>query len=108
MNILKTLTLTDLEYIEFQLRFILNSLDYNERDFKYLALIAKYGAEARSIILDKKLSTSRASIDNYITKFRKDEVVTGTGSSIQLNEGIKIVRESSNYIFKITLKEDIS
>ena len=64
MNILKTLTLTDLEYIEFQLRFILNSLDYNERDFKYLALIAKYGAEARSIILDKKLSTSRASIDN--------------------------------------------
>lgn len=37
MDILKKLELTELEYIEFQLRFTLKDLDYNERDFKYLS-----------------------------------------------------------------------
>lgn len=70
-----------------------------------ISLITKYGAKARVMIIDRKLSTSRASVDNYITKFRKDGVITGNGSSIGLNKEIVLIRESSNYIFQVTVKE---
>ena len=89
----KKVKVTQVGLIEHQLAGILAKFDYNRKDRTLLAYIYLYGTEARAKMVEDKLSMSRGSIDNYISKYRKDKVVVGTGVETRLNPEIPIINE---------------
>lgn len=89
----KKKSVTRLGLIECQLANALHRFDYNNKDHTMLAYIYLYGKEARNKIVEDKLSKSRGSIDNYISKYRLDGVVVGTGGETRLNPEILIINE---------------
>ena len=108
MNILLTSTPLELnrkELIQFQLKWILNSIKINETELMALSYVYLYGNDAPAYLVKDKVSTNEKSIENIISKFRKKGIIIGVREQTKLNPGIKLYQEDLTCTIKLKLND---
>ena len=98
----KTLQVTEVELIKFQLRYILQGFAVNETELTILSYIYLYGYDIDRIVKDGVLSSIK-SVENYISKFRKNKIIIGLKEETRLNPSIKLFKESISFTINLEL-----
>lgn len=100
------INVTKEELVEFQLRYILKGVaETTPTDEKILSHVYFYKDKAIDTIHERRILTSRKSIENYISKYRKLGVIVGKGKNTRLNPSITLVEEDMSYVIKFKLKD---
>ena len=101
-----TLELEKEDFVEFQLKWLLKGVySTTKTELKLLSYIYFYGVDAIQKVIDKGLFRSSKSVENYISKFRKEGIVIGVGADTKLHPGLKIIENRDiTFIVKVNLK----
>lgn len=106
-TIKNNLSMTLVEYVEFQFRLILGSFvsNYSKGELQVLSRLYLNTElkESIDIILSDKVRTNRKSIDNDIRKFRKDNILEIIDDKVEFNKDFFIITEDANFFLKITV-----
>lgn len=105
----KTLKLSKIELIKFQLRYILmNVIRVTETELEVLAYIYLYGRKAIFEITKVRFLTSEKTVENMITAFRKKGLVQGVSKETRINPNIVILVEDIEFTIKLELDDKVS
>lgn len=104
-----TLELEKEDFIQFQLRWILrNTYPVKKTELVILSYIYLYGIEAIDRIVKEGILTSRKTVENCISKFRKDGIVEGRGKNTKLHKNLSMIDGNNiTFIVKVNCNEKV-
>lgn len=102
------LVVDKIDLIKFQIKWILHpNIILNDKDLTILAYVYLYKGDAIEKMLEKNISKSYKSLENYISKFRKLTLVEGFKEHTMLNPNIRIALGNISYTIRFQLNEDL-
>lgn len=97
------------DLVSFQLRWILHGIvKLNDTELLVLSYVFLHGRDAIEKMVSEKELSSRKTVENYISAFRKQGLILGTGKETRLNPDIKIELRDMSYILKFQIKDNES
>lgn len=91
------------ELVRFQLQYTLEQYDIADTELTVLAYIYLYGRDAIQKLLDDTILKSKKSIENIITKYRKEGIIHGLRQDTALHPGIKPFLENIEFSIQLEL-----
>ena len=104
----KTLEVSLVELITFQLEYILMDYEVKEAEIKVLAYIYIYGNDAPKYVVKDKILGRIKTVENYISTLRKLGLVHGNRNTTKVHPGIKVFKEDIEFSIKLKLKEVVN
>ena len=105
-----TMNLEEEEFVKFLLGWILKGVYHTTKtELTILSYIYLYGKDAVNKVVENEILSSKKTVENYISKFRKDGVVVGIREKTQLHPNINIIDSNNiSFIIKVNKNEKMA